>query len=172
MLENSPRHSLQSLHFEIQRFEQLSNHQLYQILQSRCDVFVVEQQCAYQDLDGIDLQAWHVQGFVKDNHHNEDIKDNKDNLAVYARIIPPNVHPTGKPTIGRVITVKEFRGQNLARKLMIKAIEFCHTYYPRQPIYICAQTYLLDFYQSLGFVPQGERYLEDGIPHIDMILSE
>lgn len=152
-------HTLQhKLQFEITHFEHLSTYKLYKILQHRCEVFVVEQQCAYQELDGMDLQAWHLQGMVNDK------------LAVYARIIPPNSHATGNPAIGRVITVKEFRGQNLARELMLKAIAFCHTHYPSQPIYISAQTYLLNFYESLGFVPQGERYLEDGIEHIDMLL--
>lgn len=145
--------------FILQSFDELTTPALYRLCQAREAVFVVEQNCPYPELDGIDPQCLHLQGFVDGE------------LAVYARIIPPNVHPTGKPAIGRVLTLENFRGHGYGRDLMVKAIEFCQKNFANQPIVISAQTYLLDFYQSLGFVPQGKRYLEDNIEHIDMILT-
>lgn len=145
------------LTLSIKDFTELAPIELYRICQARNDVFIVEQACAYADLDGIDLHCWHVQGLVDGE------------LAVYARIIPPTHHSSGKPAIGRVLTVKKFRGQQFGRILMQQAIEVCQKNFINQPIVISAQTYLLDFYQSLGFVAQGERYLEDGIEHIDML---
>lgn len=121
---------------------------------------MVEQQCAYPDIDDTDLVCWHLQGFVGNE------------LACYARIIPPSQHATGYPAIGRVLTTMAYRGNQHGRALMRTAIDFCHQHYPNQPIFISAQTYLLDFYGSLGFIPQGEPYLEDGIEHIDMVLEK
>ena len=148
------------LTFTINQLQQLSSQQLYRILKARCDVFIVEQNCAYPEIDDNDLVCWHLQGFI----------DNE--LACYARIIPRSQHATGYPAIGRVLTTKAYRGNQYGRALMMTAIDFCHQHYPSQPIAISAQTYLLNFYQSLGFVPQGEPYLEDGIEHIDMVLEK
>lgn len=145
--------------FILQSFHELTTTALYAICQAREAVFVVEQACVYQDLDGLDEKCLHLQGFI----------DNT--LIAYARIIPPDIHPMAKPAIGRVLTLSDYRGGGLARQLMQHAILACHTHYPRQPIYISAQSYLLTFYQSLGFVIQGDSYLEDGIPHIDMVLD-
>lgn len=148
------------LTFTINQLQQLSSQQLYRILKARCDVFIVEQNCAYPEIDDNDLVCWHLQGFI----------DNE--LACYARIIPRSQHATGYPAIGRVLTTKAYRGNQYGRALMMTAIDFCQQHYPSQPIVISAQTYLLNFYQSLGFVPQGEPYLEDGIEHIDMVLEK
>lgn len=147
------------LTFKIKQLQQLSSQQLYRILKARCEVFVVEQQCAYPDIDDVDLVCWHVQGCVDND------------LVCYARIIPPSQHTTGYPAIGRVLTTKAYRGNQYGRALMMTAIDFCQQHYPNQPIVISAQTYLIPFYQSLRFMPQGEYYLEDGIEHIDMILD-
>ncbi|MFW2176957.1 MULTISPECIES: GNAT family N-acetyltransferase [unclassified Moraxella] len=147
-----------TLDFTLKQFSELALTEFYAIAHLREAVFVVEQHCPYQELDGIDPQCYHLQGFVNGE------------LAVYARIIPPTVHPTGKPAIGRVLTAKDYRGHQFGRNLMQQAIDFCHANYPRQPIFISAQVYLLEFYQSLGFVTQGEPYLEDDILHIDMLL--
>lgn len=146
------------LNLSVKPFAELSTAQLYTICQARSAVFVVEQACIYQEFDGLDPACFHVQGFVNDE------------LAVYARIIPPTARQDGKPAIGRVLTMKNFRGQHFGRALMQQAIAFCQSHYPSLPIVISAQTYLLDFYQSLGFVAFGERYLEYGIEHIDMML--
>lgn len=146
------------LDFTILPFEQLNLADFYEIARVREAIFVVEQQCIYQELDNKDKTAWHIQGKINGQ------------LAVYARILPPSSDSKNLPAIGRVLTVKEFRGQNFAKLLMRTAIDFCQINFPNQAIYISAQTYLIDFYQSLCFTPQGSSYLEDGIEHIDMIL--
>lgn len=153
----------QPIAFTCQPFETLSAQQFFDISYARVKVFVVEQHCPYQEIDALDPQSFHLQGWVTD-------ADGHRTLAAYARIIPPAL--AGElPRIGRVIVVEAQRHQGYATKLMNTAIAFCHTQYPNQAIAISAQTYLLDFYQSLGFVPQGEPYLEDDIPHIDMLLG-
>lgn len=146
------------MNFITYTFEQLTTKQLYEILQARQAVFVVEQNCAYLDNDGQDFSAYHILGL------------NNQQLACYARILPYSFHTQNSPAIGRVLTLSQFRGQQLAKQLMNFAIEKCQQIYGQKPIYISAQVYLLDFYQSLGFVPQGGSYLEDNIPHINMVL--
>ncbi|WP_227430356.1 GNAT family N-acetyltransferase [Psychrobacter sp. I-STPA6b] len=166
-MKNSP------YHVTLQTFTELTNHQLLQILQARCQVFIIEQQCIYQDIDGIDPQCLHISMVSS-----ADTSDtNNHNLVAYCRIIPPALSTLSTspnpviPAIGRVLVTAEHRGQGLARKLMQYAIDVCQRLYPNQPIYISAQTYLTDFYQSLGFVVQGKPYDEDGIEHIDMLLD-
>lgn len=146
------------MNFVTHTFTQLTTAQLYELLKARQAVFVVEQNCAYLDSDGQDFSAHHVLGL----HHQQ--------LACYARILPPSLHTQNFPSIGRVLTLPKFRGQQLAKQLMTFAIAECQQLYGQQPIYISAQVYLLDFYQSLGFGLQGEIYLEDNIPHINMVL--
>lgn len=158
----------------LQAFDQLSASALYQICQAREAVFVVEQACAYQELDGLDPVCLHLQHWATlpiastSGAPAAPTTPKQPQLAAYARIIPPSVHPKGLPAIGRVLTLPDFRGHGLAHGLMREAIAVCQRHYPHLPIYLSAQTYLMGFYQSLGFVPQGERYLEDGIEHIDM----
>lgn len=147
------------LDFLCQPFSELTALQFHDIIQAREAIFIVEQQCAYVDVDGLDINSWHLQGLVVQQ------------LACYARIIPPTMHTSGQPTIGRVICVPDYRHHGYARLLMQQAIAFCHTHFPQQPIYISAQLYLRDFYQSLGFIAQGDVYLEDNIPHIAMLLG-
>lgn len=155
------------INFQSQQFSGLTLPDWYAISQAREQVFIVEQNCAYLDSDGQDTQAWHITG--------RDVKTN--NLACYARILPPTVHfSTGEfanlkmPAIGRVLTVSDYRGQGLANDLMKFAIAQSREQFGNMQIYISAQVYLLKFYQGLGFLPQGDRYLEDGIPHQDMVL--
>ena len=150
--------------FILQSFDQLTARELYAICQAREAVFVVEQACAYQELDGLDNDCLHLQCWDTATSHERQ-------LAAYARIIPPTIHSMGMPAIGRVLTKKDYRGRDLGRELMQQAIGICHSRYPTQTIYISAQTYLLEFYQSLGFVAQGDVYLEDDIPHIEMLLE-
>lgn len=138
-------------------FEALSNHQLYQILKLRQEVFVVEQECAYLDLDNIDQDALHCLAFLNSE------------LIAYARIIPPGKLYPKASSIGRVIAVKSFREQGLGRKLMQLSIDCCFKRFAGYPIKITAQCYLEQFYKSLHFSPVGAQYLLDGIPHIEMI---
>ena len=137
------------------RLETLTAPQLHTILQARAAVFVVEQACVYQDVDGLDAHAWHLQ-LLHDGQ-----------LAAYARVVDAGwKYP--QPSIGRVLTVAAYRGQGLARLLMQEAMRGTQAHYPHAGIEISAQAYLQDFYASLGFVAIGDVYDEDGIPHIGM----
>lgn len=139
-------------------FTELSTAQLYEILQLRVEVFVVEQNCAYPELDGKDClaQTRHLLG-----------TDSQGQLQAYARLLAPGVS-YAEPSIGRVVVHAAARGQGIAQQLMLQAIEQCGQLWPQQPITIGAQQYLLGFYQALGFRAVSAGYLEDGIPHIDM----
>ncbi|RRN00345.1 GNAT family N-acetyltransferase [Bibersteinia trehalosi] len=136
-------------------FAELSSLELFEIYYARTAVFVVEQNCAYQEVDNNDLQAVHF--FAK----------NANNLTAYCRLIPSDdgVH------IGRVLVAKENRGSGLARELVQKAMDYCCTHFPTQPIHAQAQSYLQGFYESFGFKAVSGVYLEDGIPHLDMVCS-
>ena len=144
----------------IAAFNQLSVDDLYEILKLRSNVFVVEQNCAYPDLDEKDRhpQAMHVA-----------LKDKDEQLMAYARVLPPNLsYP--QPSIGRIVVDSNYRNKGLARKIVQAAIELIQQHWPEQDIQIGAQEYLLSFYQSMGFENNSEMYLEDGIPHRDMLL--
>lgn len=136
-------------------FDELSLYELYAILQQRVNVFVVEQQCPYPEIDGADHQAihlWATQGLE---------------LVAYARIFL-GTSTSGFSRIGRVLSAHSARGTGLGRELMQRAIALCQTHSPNAPIRISAQVYLHDFYASFGFTDISDEYLEDGIPHIDM----
>ena len=142
----------------LKNFDELSPHELYAILQLRSEVFVVEQQCVFQDMDNKDQVSWHVMGW------------NGVSLAAYTRLVPPGITYT-EPAIGRVVTSPGVRGGGLGRSLMEYSINQCYILFGKTTIRIGAQVYLQKFYSSLGFVPAGDLYLEDGIQHIEMILS-
>lgn len=145
--------------FRFYSFEELTKEVLYSILQLRSAVFVVEQNCPYQDMDDLDQQATHLAIF-----------DGKT-LIAYARILPPNTAYEGHSSIGRILTKKSHRATGLGRELVKKSIEFCLHNYPRFPVKIMAQCYLINFYRSFDFAVSGEEFLEDGIPHIEMVLD-
>lgn len=138
------------------KFDQLSLHEFYQIVMAREAVFVVEQNCPYQETDEMDAHSWHLQLKVDGE------------LAAYARVVEPGIKYS-QPSIGRVLTVKKFRGQKLGEALMREAIKFTEETYPGEGIKIGAQVYLQRFYSALGFQATGDAYDEDGIMHIDMI---
>lgn len=138
------------------KFDQLDSKMLYQILQLRSEVFVVEQNCVYQDIDGKDLKALHIVGF----------KD--DILVAYARVFNAGDY-FEFPAIGRVLVRKTDRGGGLAHQLLKNALEAIQTSFGNYPVQLSAQTYLTQFYESHGFKTTGNPYLEDGIPHIQMI---
>ena len=132
---------------------------LHDVLALRSAVFVVEQACAYQDIDGLDLATGtvHVLGRV----------GGADAIAAYARVLAPDDrHPA--PRIGRVIVAPAARGQQLARPLLRRALDTCAQRWPGEPVELGAQAHLAGFYGSLGFVAVGEPYDEDGIPHVWM----
>ncbi len=139
----------------IKKFDELTLDELYAILQLRSEVFVVEQNCVYQDPDGKDQLAWHFMG--KENNK----------LIAYTRIFPARVSYSD-PSIGRVVTAPSKRKGGLGRELVIRSIEHCERLFGKTPITLGAQVYLKNFYTSLGFFPNGDEYIEDGIPHIEM----
>lgn len=147
---------LNTINWQAKTFEQLSTQELFEIYHARTAVFVVEQNCPYQEVDNKDLQAVHF--FAK----------NANNLTAYCRLIPTDdgVH------IGRVLVAAEVRGTGLARELVQKAIAYCREHFPTQPVHVQAQTYLQGFYAGFGFQAVSCEYLEDGIPHLDMVKKE
>ena len=143
--------------FVCKHYNDLSKEEFHEIIQARIEVFVVEQNCAYQDLDHKDALSWHLSVLCDGQ------------LAAYARIVPPGVSYDHYSSIGRVISVAEFRGIGAGKILIAKAIEYCEALFPNTPIKISAQQYLLKFYGDFGFQPVGEGYIEDLIPHMAMI---
>ena len=141
--------------FKIKRFNELSAVELYKTLQLRSEVFVVEQNCVYQDIDGKDEKALHLLGEF----------DNK--IVAYSRIFKPNDY-FENASIGRVLIAQEYRAKKWGHELMQKSIEGIQTHLGIQPITISAQLYLKKFYESHGFLQVSETYLEDGIEHIEM----
>ena len=141
---------------KIKRFEDLTTSELYEILRCRAEVFVVEQNCDYQDLDMLDMASTHL--YIE--------ADGK--IMAYLRVIDPGVKYS-VASIGRVLTMKEFRGQGLTRLLMSEAIRIgkslCDT------IEIEAQAYLTEFYNSLGFRRTSDVFILAGIPHVSMVLN-
>jgi len=135
----------------------LSASGLYRLLRERVAVFVVEQDCPYQDLDGLDDRAIHLWAEAPD-----------DAILAYARVLPPGVS-FAEASIGRVLTTSAGRAKGLGRDLMVRALAVCTSRYPDSGIRISAQEYLLGFYQSLGFETVKGPYLEDGIPHLEML---
>ena len=135
----------------------LGKEQLYALLKLRSEVFVVEQKCAYPDLDGQDLEGdtYHLMGW-------ED-----DQLMAYLRLLDPESQGSDV-VIGRVITAPQARGQGVGHEMMEQALKQAEKHWPQVPIYLSAQAHLQGYYGKYGFVVAGEEYLEDDIPHIGM----
>jgi ElaA protein len=146
-----------NLHWTIRHFSELSTAELYSIIRLRIAVFVVEQNCPYQEADGKDQQAFHVMGF---NEQHE--------LSAYARVLPAGVS-FAETSIGRVITSKNERGSGSGKELMKQCLLFIEGLYGKVPVRIGAQCYLIRFYSGLGFEIVSEEYLEDNIPHVEML---
>ena len=138
-------------------FDNLSNKDLYQILQLRSDVFVLEQQCLYQDMDNKDLESWHLMG-----------RNEEGILIAYARLLPAGL-AYNHSSIGRIVTHPKWRRTGLGRALVAEAIQQSSQLFGKQTIQIGAQYYLLSFYHSFGFTAISDIYMEDGIEHILMI---
>lgn len=137
-------------------FDSLTVKELYAILKLRSEIFVVEQNCVFLDIDGKDLSCQHLM-----------LYQNKE-LMAYARIVPAGLSFT-EPSIGRIVSSHAARGKGFGRQLVSLAIANCQRLYGNKPIKIGAQLYLKSFYESFGFVIYGEEYLEDDIVHVDMI---
>ncbi len=141
-----------------QRFLELGVDNLYDALQLRCRVFVLEQG-PYLDPDGIDRQAWHLLG-----------RDESGALVAYLRVVDPGVK-YAEPSIGRVITAPEVRGNGSGRLLMAEGIAGCERLWPGRAVRISAQARLERFYEGCGFMRVGPNYIEDTIPHVEMLRS-
>ena len=146
--------------FLLDDFERLGAAQLYACLRLRSEVFVVEQRCVYQDLDGLDAASLHLRRVAGDGR-----------LLAYARLLPVGVDFPESCSIGRIATAPAARGKGHGRALVLRALRECRGRWPGARIRIRAQTYLLRFYTELGFAPEGEVFLEDGIPHQEMCFA-
>ncbi len=140
----------------LKSFDDLTPKELYSILRLRTEVFVIEQACIFQDMDNKDPYCFHLMGW-----HN-------DMLQAYTRLVPPGVSYK-EASIGRVVTSGTARRTGVGKQLMTKSIEEINKLYGKTPIKLGAQCYLEKFYESFGFVPAGNVYEEDGIPHIEMV---
>ncbi len=141
------------------RFSELSPADLYAATRLREEVFVVEQQCPYQDADGRDPQAWHLLGWSDDARRD---------LVAYARIFEQGIRYT-ESSIGRVVTSPSVRGKGIGKALMAEALRRAETLVPGQAIKIAAQRRLEKFYLDFGFKTVSAPYEEDGIIHVDML---
>lgn len=137
-------------------FSELTTEELYQLLQLRSEVFVVEQDCVYQDIDDKDQVALHVLGY------------DGPSLVAYTRIFKPGDY-FKEASIGRVVVKQKVRNKAFGYEIMKASIQAVSTNYNTDNIRISAQVYLTRFYKNLGFKEVGEKYLEDGIPHINML---
>ncbi|MBS1631570.1 MAG: GNAT family N-acetyltransferase [Bacteroidetes bacterium] len=140
------------------KFEDLRPGELYAILQLRNEVFVVEQNCVFQDADNKDQDSYHLMGWQNEK------------LVAYTRLMPPGI-ASDMPSIGRVVVSPTVRKEGVGKELMKISIEKAKKLFGNTPICIGAQLYLKKFYESLGFQQSSAIYLEDGIEHIEMILS-
>lgn len=140
----------------VKKFSELTVAEFYQIAQLRIAVFVVEQTCPYQEVDAVDEQAIHFWLEAEDQ-----------TVLAYARIYEEN----GIVHFGRVLVRESMRGQQLGRKLVDEVLQWIKEHFPHQTIQIGAQAHLQSFYESFGFQPSSEVYLEDDIPHLDMIIE-
>lgn len=141
---------------EIKTYSELTKEDLYDLLQLRSAVFVVEQECVYQDIDGLDSKAVHILGRLNGK------------LCAYTRVFKAGDY-FEYPSIGRVAVSKGERKNGYGKQIMLATIAFIETQWKEKQIALSAQVYLTKFYRELGFFEQGEEYLEDDIPHIKMI---
>ena len=143
----------------IKKFSELSTEEIYNILKLRSEVFVVEQNCVYQDIDEKDQKATHL--FIEKNNE----------IIAYTRIFKKGDYYEENPSIGRVVVSKKERGKNLGKEIMLNSIEFIKKELEGKKIELSAQKYLDKFYKDLEFYSEGEDYLEDGIPHQRMFYN-
>jgi ElaA protein len=141
----------------IKNFQDLSNTEIYQILRLRSEVFVVEQECIYQDIDNKDKKAVHI--FLKE----------KNEIIAYSRVFKEKEY-FENPSIGRVVVANKRRMYGVGKKIMNISIDYIKQNIKAKSIEISAQKYLKKFYSNLGFIQEGDEYLEDNIPHLRMFL--
>jgi ElaA protein len=144
------------LNWQVKKFNELASDEIYKILKLRNEVFIVEQNCAFQDCDDKDQNSYHL--FLEDN----------EDIVAYLRILEKGIS-YNEISIGRVLIQKEYRKKGIAREMMLRAINFIQDNLNEKSIRISAQSYLVDFYKSLGFKEVSDLYYEDNIPHIEML---
>lgn len=147
------------LDWQIKPYNDLTLNEFHDIVALRLDVFVVEQDCAYLDLDGKDKKCYHLI-----------CRDGMGNIVATARILPPGL-AYDYCAIGRVVIDKKIRGNGIGHDLMKKCIDYALLEFGDSPILISAQKHLENYYGKHNFVSTGKEYLEDGIPHVEMILN-
>ncbi len=147
------------LTWKFSSFDELDTKQLYNILALRTEVFVVEQNCPYQECDGLDEQSMHLCGHNKNG-----------DLMAYMRVLPQGV-VYNEIAMGRIVTSPKVRRSGLGKVLMEHGIEATYRHFSQQPVRISAQSHLVGFYESFGFKSTGKEYLEDDIPHTEMLKS-
>lgn len=145
-----------SVDWSVRAFDELGPLELHDVLRLRQDVFIVEQNCAFREIDGRDPHALHVLGRVDGR------------LIAYARVFAPDA-ATPEASIGRVATDRSVRGSGIGRALMREALRIAELTAPDAAVRVAAQAHLVSFYSSLGFEPAGDPYPEDGILHLDMV---
>lgn len=150
------KESSHTIVWQIKSFDQLSNLEIYNILRLRAEVFVVEQEAAYQDVDNVDLHSLHLMGQLNEK------------LVTYCRLIPPGGY-FEESCMGRVVTAADHRRKGYSRQCVYLALQAMQTFFGTAQCRISAQEYLTDFYRSFGFTIVSERYLEDGLPHFQML---
>ncbi|MEQ1437789.1 GNAT family N-acetyltransferase [Fontimonas sp. SYSU GA230001] len=149
-----------TVHWRWYEWPELDADTLYAFLKLRSDIFVVEQNCAYPDIDGLDPQCRHLCGFDADGE-----------LRAYLRLLPPGLK-NAHPAIGRLVVAAPARGRELGRRIMLEGLRACGLHYPGQAVFLSGQQHLQHFYESLGFRVISAPYLEDGIPHVDMLRAD
>ncbi len=146
------------MHLEFRAFSKLSSTHIYDVLRLRQQVFVIEQNCIYDDIDNSDQKALHL------------LLYDKNELAGYLRIFEPGVK-FKDTTIGRIVVSKKFRGRDIGKKIINHGIELAFQQFPSSSIRIEAQNALSNYYSKYGFISEGEVYVVDGIDHIQMVLK-
>ena len=142
--------------WKIQRYEELTRDELYKIIQLRVNVFIVEQQTCYEDLDNHDQNSIHI-SYVQDRK-----------IFAYTRLLPPG-EKFEMASLGRVITSQEARGTGLGKEMIQLALDTIEKTWPGSEVFIQAQNYLKNFYSSFGFEAVSEPYIYDSLPHLDML---
>jgi len=149
---------MQSTHWQWKGFHELTHEEIFDIFAVRQIVFIVEQNCPYQDVDHLDKGSFHLMG------------KRQGQLVAYGRLNPPRSR-FKEPSMGRVLTVKSMRHLGLGRQIVAETLKKCTQLYGSSSMRISAQVYLINFYQEFGFESSGEPYDEDGIEHVDMVRS-
>ncbi|MBC3927707.1 GNAT family N-acetyltransferase [Undibacterium sp. CY21W] len=149
---------LTQLRWQLSAFSEFNPEQLHKVYQARCAVFIVEQNCPYQDIDSKDPQSHHLVAW-----------DDNGDIAAYLRIVPPGIS-YAEPSLGRVLSTQAWRGTGVGKELIANGIKALRQLYPAASVRIGAQAYLEKFYASFGFQTVSDIYLEDEIPHLIMLL--